>query len=125
MNEKDIEKLTETFVKSNVIVPDERLGKLVREYTHKQDAMTEAWLKIVEYVRDNEPYRKILVATLLEYGEFKPPSANREASIIHQVIRSGLLKDALEGKIKPREIRGKLRIPKKEAEREWSPQQEK
>lgn len=97
----------ETKEEPEVIV-DQRLGKLLKDYTASEKQTGSYWLKIVEYVKENEITRDILKQTLIEFRNIQEATANVEATMILNAAKdehSDLLDQAMSGDMSVREFR--------------------
>jgi hypothetical protein len=98
---------TETKEEAKVIV-DTRLGKMLKDYTASEKQTQGYWLKIVEYVKENELSRDVLKATLIQFRGVQESTANVEATMIMNATKEeheDLLEQALAGDISVREFR--------------------
>src|SRR5258708_7722943 len=90
------------------VVTDQRLGKMLKEYTGLEKQTQGYWLKIVEYVKENETSRDVLKATLIQYRGIQESTANVEATMIMNATKEeheDLLQQALDGEISVRDLR--------------------
>jgi len=98
---------TETKEEAKAIV-DTRLGKMLKDYTQSEKQTQGYWLKIVEYVKENELTRDVVKATLIQFRGVQESTANVEATMIMNAAKeehSELLDQALAGDISVREFR--------------------
>jgi hypothetical protein len=92
------------------VVTDQRLGKIVQEHAKSQQQTDSIFLREIEYVKENDIKRDVLIATLIQYGKLKDSSAKAEASVIQRCCKrenEELLQQAIDGEITIRELRQK------------------
>jgi hypothetical protein len=101
---------TETKEEPKVLA-DQRLGKMLKDYTAKESDTQSYWLKIVEYVSKNGTTRGVLMETLIQFRKVKKSTASVEATFIMQGAKeenSDLLQQALDADITVREFRNAI-----------------
>jgi hypothetical protein len=104
---------TKTAVKSETkeepkVLADQKLGKLLKDYTAKEIDTASYWLKIVEYVSKVNITRTTLIETLVQFRGVKKSTASVEATFIMQGAKpenAELLQQALDKEIPVREFR--------------------
>jgi hypothetical protein len=102
-------------------VADQRLGKILKDYTSAEKTTGSYWLKIVQYCKEAEVSREVLMATLIQYRGIQKNTASVEATLILAGTReefSEALDEALEGKKTAREFRKMLMKPRDKKEPE-------
>jgi hypothetical protein len=90
------------------VIVDQRLGKMLKDYTQSEKTTQGYWLKIVEYVKANELTRDVVKATLIQFRGVQESTANVEATMILNAAKEehgDLLDQALAGDITVREFR--------------------
>jgi hypothetical protein len=90
------------------VLADQRLGKLLKDYTQKEIDTASYWLKIVEYVSKTQITRTTLIETLVQFRGVKKSTASVEATFIMQGAKpenATLLQQALDKEIPVREFR--------------------